>query len=81
MAWTSTVTLDKDKTDVATVSATFTDTDTTTFTHSARVQVTAAGRDAFINEAIALRDAWQQRKSDEAGYETNVDNRFIELDI
>lgn len=81
MAWTSTVTLDKDKSDVASVSATFTDTDLSTFTHSKRIKITAADRDAFIREAIALRDNWQLRKTDETGYENNVDNRFTELDI
>lgn len=81
MSWATQVTLDRDKTDVASVSATFTDADSTTFTHSARVEITSASRDAFIAEAIALRDDWQQRKSNEAGYETNVNNRFVELDV
>lgn len=80
MAWVSRVVLDKDKTDVASVSAVFTDTDATTFSHAKRIQITAAARDAFINEAIALRNAWQSRKTDAGGYEANVDARFVELD-
>lgn len=74
MSWDVTVSLDNDKANVGRATATWTDpnTDYGTFTHSARVEVSVAGRDAFIADAIAARDAWQTRRQDEIDKAQNV---------
>ena len=80
MDWTATVQLDADKSNVGHVMATFTDLDESTFRHSGRSAVTLAGRDAFVAEAIAARDAWRVKKAAEATLSVHVTERFAELD-
>lgn len=82
MAWTTTIILDEDKTDTGQVSAVFTDpNDSAQFTFVQRVKATAQGRDAFITAAIAARNAWQTRRASEASYKTNIDARFVAMDV
>lgn len=81
MAWVPTITLDADKTNVGSVSAIFTDTDETTFTYGRRAKVSAADADAFVGEAIAGRNAWQEQKTRTAALVFNVTARFEELDV
>jgi hypothetical protein len=73
--------MDKDKSNVGVCAAVFTDVDTTTFSYSRRVKFTVAERNAFVADAIAERNAWQTRKTGEAGYVSNIEDRFVEVDI
>ena len=74
--WGCSVTLDRDKSDVGTATAVWTAEDQSTFTHSRRLRITIADRNAFIAEAQAARDAWETRKTAEAGYKANLEAAF-----
>jgi hypothetical protein len=65
-AWVVSVVIDADKTaapSVGTATATFTDTDNSEFVFSQRATLTVANGNAFVNAAIAARNAWQSKKT------------------
>lgn len=80
MTWAITVKMDVDKTDVGNVIATWTDTTYGTFTYSERIEATSAAATAFVNEAIAARNAWQTKQSDDATKETYILGLFSSND-
>lgn len=76
MAWVITISVDSDKTDIGTISSIFTDTDAATFTYSERIQATLAQLNAYIARAIAARNAWQTRKTNQTTYMATAITRF-----
>jgi hypothetical protein len=76
MAWVVTIKVDTDKTDIGTISSVFTDTDTTTFSYSERIQASLAQLNAYITRAVAARNAWQTRKSNQTTYMNTAVTRF-----
>jgi hypothetical protein len=61
MSWEITIKMPEEEGGVGHITAEWTDPDTAlgVFTHSRNARVSVAAADAFIAEAIALRDAWQ----------------------
>lgn len=76
MAWVTNIVIDPDKPNTGTVSAVFTDTDGSTFTATARATLTGPNGNAFRDAAIAARNAWQTRKTQEATDRTSLNNIF-----
>lgn len=75
-AWVVSIVIDADKTaapSVGTATATFTDADNSIFVFSQRATLTAANGTAFVNAAIAARNAWQSKKT----VQTNAQNTLI----
>lgn len=64
--WAIQIANDPDTTGVGTISTVWTEMDGTTFSLSERSTINEAGQVAFIAKAIAARDAWRQKKVDDA---------------
>lgn len=62
MTWTIKIRYDADQDDVGSISATWTEQEDVDFTYSDRIKSNQAGANAFIAEAIAARDVWQDKQ-------------------
>jgi nitrogen regulatory protein PII-like uncharacterized protein len=76
MAWVVNFSLDLDKPNVGNASAVFTDTDNTTFYFLNRTDTTPASFQTFVQNAIAARNSWKARKTNETIAITNLVNGF-----
>lgn len=74
MAWTCTVRLDEDKDTVGTATAVWDEGGPAEFSYSRRVKITMAEGHAFAEEAIAARDAFLQRRTDEANLSSTLED-------
>jgi hypothetical protein len=75
MAWVIAVQFDEDKTNVGTITATFTDVDATVFSFSQRAA--ASSVNAFTAAAIAARNTWQTKKTQNASAVSTVKAAFV----
>jgi nitrogen regulatory protein PII-like uncharacterized protein len=76
MAWVINFQLDVDKGNVGNASAVFTDTDNTVFNFNQRTDTTPAAFQAFVQAAIAARNNWKNRKTNEGAAITNLVSGF-----
>jgi hypothetical protein len=79
MAWVVTVIDDPDKTNVGMAMAVFTDTDSTVFSFSRRDIMTNAAATQFASDAVAARDAWKTRKTNQTSQSTTLAGKFTAL--
>ena len=80
MTWEITVNYDKDQDNVGTVNATWTDPNFGVFNYSKRIKATAAGANAYVDQAIAERDEWQTKQAANIAGQAIVKNKIDSAD-
>lgn len=76
VGWVINISIDPDKTSVGSATAVYTDADGSTFSASGRATMTGANANAFANQSVAARNAWQGRKNTEATARNTMVNSF-----